>query len=109
MNGVLAAAEATGRAHRRPAARTPDTINGDPKTAGRGAGRLAATDAQEVYHQYLLGPSVRQVLVGGTGQLIWVEGSGDPRVESDEHEVRAEARVNCSGSLGGLKNGNGYC
>jgi hypothetical protein len=77
VTGVLEAAGTTSKTRHRPGARTPADANHKSKTAGCGAGRLAATTAQEVYHQHLQGPSVQQVLVGATTprQLIWVEGS----------------------------------
>jgi hypothetical protein len=64
VNGVLEAAGPTSRARHKPATRTLKGLNGISKTAGRGAGRLAATNVQEVYHRSLQGPSVQQVLVG---------------------------------------------
>ena len=63
VTGVLEAAGTTSKTRHRPAARTPASTNDNSKTAGCGAGRLAATTAQEVHHRYLPGPSVRQVLV----------------------------------------------
>ena len=70
-------AAGTSKARHKPASRTPNDKIEKSKTAGCGAGRLAATTAQEVHQQYLRGPSVQQVLVGATAprQLIWVEGS----------------------------------
>jgi hypothetical protein len=74
--GVLEAAGTTSKTRHRPAARTPTAKNNESKTAGCGAGRLAATTAQEVHHQHLRGPSVQQVLGAiAPRQLIWVEGS----------------------------------
>ena len=108
-NRVLEAAGPSSRARHKPATRTLTRINGISKTAGRGAGMLAATSAHEVYHQYMPGPSVQQVLVGTTapGQLTWVEGSVEGGVwhhnssvvqpeaeihntEGDEYEEQAE-------------------
>jgi len=75
--GVLEAAGSTSRARHKSSTKTPTVINAKFKAAGRGAGRLAAPNAQGVYHQSLPGPSVRKELVGTTvqDQLSWVEGS----------------------------------
>ena len=54
------------RARHKPATRTLTYTNGKSKTVGWGAGMLTATNAQEVYHQYMPGPSAQQVLVGTT-------------------------------------------
>jgi hypothetical protein len=107
-NGVLEAAGTTSKACHKLATRTPTPKSDKSKTVGRGAGRLAATMTQEVYHQSLPGPSVQQALVGATAppQLTWVEGSVGGSwhhhssvvheeseahsTESDEHEEQAE-------------------
>jgi len=75
-NGVLEAAGSTSRARQKPSTRTPVQIDNKFKAAGHGAGGLTATNTQEVYHQFLPGPSVQGRLMGTTvqGQLPWVEG-----------------------------------
>jgi hypothetical protein len=112
VNRALEAAEAVSTAHQEPAARNPAKLNEKPKTAECGAGRLAATTAQEVYHQFLPGSSVQQVLVGATApqQLTWVEGcvaggswhhhssmvqqeSEGHSAESEEHEEQADGEL----------------
>ena len=77
-NGVLEAAGSTSRAHQRPTDRTPTVIDSISEATGRGAGMLAAPIAHELYHQFLPGPSVQEVLMGTTaqGQQPWIEGSG---------------------------------
>lgn len=77
MNRVLGAVGSTCRARQKPSTRTPEQINRISEAAGRGAGKLPATNAQEVYHQFLPGPSVQGGLMGTTvqGQLPWMEGS----------------------------------
>ena len=77
MDRVLEAAGPTSRARHKPATRTLTRIKSKSKTVGRGAGRLAATNAQGVYHLPLQGPSVQQVLVEAPApeQPAWVEGS----------------------------------
>jgi hypothetical protein len=95
-DGVLEAAGSTSRARQKPSTRTPVQIDDKSEAAERGAGKLAATNAQEVYHQFLPGPSVQGELMGTTvqGQLPWVEGSeeGETRdftgnVEEDQDVV----------------------
>jgi hypothetical protein len=76
-HGVLEAAGSPSRARHKPVTRTPVEKIDKSKTAGRGAERLAATTAHEVYHHFLPGPSFQQALVGATApvELAWVEGS----------------------------------
>ena len=76
-NRVLEAAGSTSRAHPKPADRTPTEINDISEAQGRGAGKLAAPIAHEVYHQFMPGSSVQEVLMGNTAQgwLPWIEGS----------------------------------
>jgi hypothetical protein len=71
----LEAAGTTKRPRRAPAVRTQLRSNSKSKAAGRGAGRLASTTAQGVYHQSLLGPSVPQGSVGALaqGRPSWTE------------------------------------
>ena len=75
--GVLEAAGSTSRARHKSSTKIPVQINHKSKAAGPGAGRLAAPNAQGVYHQSLPGPSARKELVGTTvqDQLPWAEGS----------------------------------
>ena len=77
MNGVLGAVGLTSRARHKSATRTLSEINGKSEAAGHGAGRLAAPNAYEIYHQFRPGPSVQKELVGITAQggLPWIEGS----------------------------------
>ena len=72
-NGVLVT---TGSTSRPRGTRTQAELNRKSEAAGRGAGRLAAPSAHEVYPQLLLGPSVQE-LMGATaqGKPPWVEGS----------------------------------
>jgi len=75
--GVLEAAGSTSRARHKSSTKTPVAINRKSKAAGPGVGRLAAPNAQGVYHQSLPGPSARKEVVGTTvqDQLPWVERS----------------------------------
>jgi len=77
VSGVLGAAGSTSRAHHKSATRTPAVINSKSEEVGRGAGKLAAPNAHEVYHQILPGPSVQGETTGTTAEeeLAWVEGS----------------------------------
>jgi len=78
-NGVSEAAGSTSRARQKSATRTPVEVYGKSEAAGRGAGKLAAPKAHEVYHKFLPGPSVQQELVVTTaqGELPWIEGSAE--------------------------------
>jgi hypothetical protein len=82
-NEVLEAAGSSSRARHKSSTKTPVPINSKFEAAERGAGRLAAINAQEVYYQSLPGPSVWTELVGTTvqGQLPWVE----EREEETQH------------------------
>ncbi|KAH9964350.1 hypothetical protein BGW80DRAFT_1541473 [Lactifluus volemus] len=79
----------------KPATRTSANRNDKSKTVGRGAGRLATTTAEGVYHQSLPGPSDQQVLVGTTalGQLTWVEESVEGGSWHHSSVVRKEVEV----------------
>ena len=71
------------RTLRAPADRTQRRNNSKSKAAGRGAGRLASTTVQGLYHRSLLGPSVPQGSVGASaqGKPSWTE-------ERDHEEPR---------------------
>ncbi|KAI0296511.1 hypothetical protein B0F90DRAFT_1034126 [Multifurca ochricompacta] len=86
--GVLEAAGSTSRARHKPATRTSSAINDKSRVVGRGAERLAASNTQGVYHQFLTGPSVQQELAGTAvwGKLPWVEG----RVQREEMQEQVE-------------------
>ena len=75
-NGVLGVAWHTSRARRKPSAKTPVRFNGKSEAAGRGAERLAPLNAHELYHRFLLGPSVQKESTETPAQekLPWVEG-----------------------------------
>ncbi len=77
VSGVLGAAGSTSRAYHKSATRTPVVINNKSEAEGRGAGKLAAPNAHEVYHQSPLGSSAQRVLMGAIaqGKLPWNEGS----------------------------------
>ena len=79
-NGALEAAGSTSRPR---GTRTPVRLNRKFEAVGRGAGRLAAASAHELYYQLLPGPSVQE-LMGATaqGKLPWDEGS---EVELTQH------------------------
>jgi hypothetical protein len=78
-SGVLEAVGSTSRARQKSATRILAQKRDKSEAAGRGAGRLAATNAHEVYHEFLPGPSVQQELVVTTvqGELPWIEGSAE--------------------------------
>ena len=110
VKGVLEAAWSTSRACHKPATRTLTRIISASKTAGRGAGRLAATNAQEVHLLSLLGPSDQQVLVRAPApeQPSWIEESVEggtwqhsssmvqPEVEAqDVHSTENEEQADC--------------
>jgi hypothetical protein len=84
--GVLEAAGSKSRARHKSSTKTPVAIRDRSKALGPGAGRLAAPNAQGVYHQSLPGPSARKELVGTTVQdeLPWVEGSEE---EATRHSM----------------------
>ena len=76
--GILEATRSEARSRHKPVARIPiQSINVEPKDAGRGAERLTTPNTQGVHHQPLQGPSFQQGWGGQTvdGVLIWVEGS----------------------------------
>jgi hypothetical protein len=77
VNRVSEAVGSTSRVHQKSATRTLEGYHRISEAAGRGAGRLAAPNAHEVYHEFLPGPSVQQELVVTTaqGELPWIEGS----------------------------------
>ena len=79
-NGVLEAAGSTSRARHKSATKTPVSISCISEAVGRGAGRLAAPNAHEVYHQFLPGPSVREL--AGTTAL-----GKPPRIVGSEQEA----------------------
>ena len=68
-DGVLEAVESTSRARQKPSTRTSVQIRNKSEAARRGAGKLATTSAQEIYHQFLPGPSVQGRLMGTTVQV----------------------------------------
>ena len=59
MDGVLEVAGSTSRARQEPSTRTPSRISNKSEAAGHRAGKLAAMNTQEVYQQFLPGPSVQ--------------------------------------------------
>jgi hypothetical protein len=87
VNEVLESRWPSNRAHHKSATRTPTETNVKSKTVGCGAGKLVATTAQEVSHQYLLGPSVQQVLMWPTApeKPTWVEGSVERGTQHHEN------------------------
>ena len=87
-DGVLEAARSAKRTRRTPAIRTQQNNNGKSKAVGRGAGRLAATTAQELYHRSLSGPSVPQGSMGALGQ------GKSPWTEEREEEMRRDKGSN---------------
>ncbi|KAH9982808.1 hypothetical protein BGW80DRAFT_1555843 [Lactifluus volemus] len=91
-NAVLESRWPSNRAHHKSATRTPTDKNQKSKTVGCGAGKLVATTAQEVSHQYLLGPSVQQVLMWPTApeKPTWVEGSA---VEATQRTLQDPPRL----------------
>lgn len=76
-NGVLEAAGSTSRVRQKLATRTPVQINSKSKALGCEVETFAAPDTQEVYYQFLPGPSVQAELMATTvqAQQPWVEGS----------------------------------
>ena len=82
-DGVLKAAGSRKRTPRTPAVRAQSNSNSKSKAVGHGAGRLASTTAQGLYHRSLLGPSVPQGSVGALaqGKPSWTE-------EREEEEPR---------------------
>jgi hypothetical protein len=103
--GVLEAAGSTSRAPLKSATKTPTIISDKSEVVGRGAGMLAAPNAQEVYHRFLPGPSVQKESVGATvqGEL--------PRVEESEEEAMQHytssvvEALSSNGKEGGRENG----
>jgi hypothetical protein len=75
--GVLEAAGSTSRARQNSATKTLVNNRNRSEATGRGAGKLTATNAHEVYYESLPGPSVQQELVVTTaqGEQPWIEGS----------------------------------
>ncbi len=75
---VQGGAAATKRTRRSLATRTQQNNNDKSKAAGRGAGMLAPSMAQGIYHRSLLGLSVPGGSVGilAHGEPLWIEGSG---------------------------------
>jgi len=75
-HGALEAAGRRSRVRRKPVTRTPvKETNNKFKAAGRGAERLAAQNAQELYHRFLLGPSAQESTeVTAWENQPWVEG-----------------------------------
>ncbi|KAI0293342.1 hypothetical protein B0F90DRAFT_1822119 [Multifurca ochricompacta] len=94
---VLDAAGSTSRARHKPATRTSSEISAKSRVVGRGAEKLAASNTQGVYHQFLTGPSVQQELVGTTvwGKLPRVEGrvQREGMQEQDEDEDGNQERT----------------
>ena len=75
VNGVLEAARHTRKARRKPVTRTPvKEFNSKFEVAGRGAERLATQNAQELYHQFPLGPSTQSTEAAAWENQPWVEG-----------------------------------
>jgi hypothetical protein len=114
VNRVLEGAGTAGKVRHKPATRTLARIDSMSKSVGRGAGRLAATKVQGVFHQSLLGHGVQQVLMETTaaaGQPTWMEGSVEGvmwhhnssavqqgMVVQRAISTRNRWKVNCSGS-----------
>ena len=111
MAAVLGAVRSTSRTRRKPATRTQTVINDKSKATGQGAGRLATTSAQRVYHQYLPGPSVQQVLTRATvpQELTWIEErveggtwhqySSTVQQQVEEHSVEDDKQKQGEGDL----------
>ena len=75
-NGVLGVAGFTSRACQKAATRIPVGQNSKSEAARRGAGKLAARNAHEVYYRLLPGPSVQESTEATVQeQPPWVEGS----------------------------------
>ncbi len=102
VSGVLGAAGSTSRAYHKSATRTPVVINNKSEAEGRGAGKLAAPNAHEVYHQSPLGSSAQRVLMGAIaqGKLPWNEGS-----EGELTEQYASSAVEQQDTAISAKNG----
>jgi hypothetical protein len=125
-NRVLEAAGSTSRARHKPATRSLTGSNGKSLATGRGAEGLAAPNVQDVYHQFLSGPSVQTELVGTTarGPSLWIEGSEEEFIQHrassvvqqpDPVAARATEGESEEGEAGGasftipkLKNGSKY-
>ena len=88
-NGVLEAARHTRKARRKLVTRTPvKDINGKFEVAGRGAERLAAQNAQELYHRFLLGPSTQESTEAAAWEnQSWVEGREQDATWKHENSV----------------------
>jgi hypothetical protein len=82
-DGALEGGGSIKRTRRTTATRTQQKTNGKSKAVGRGAGRLAATTAQGLYHRSLPGPSVPKgsVEVAVQGESSWTE-------EREQEETR---------------------
>ena len=96
INGVLGAAGHTRRA-RKPSTRTPARFNDKSEAAGRGAERLAVQNAQELYHQILLGPNAQESMKTTTWEnLPWVEGREQEATRQYERSVVEPQEVSSS-------------
>src|SRR6266850_3944735 len=74
--GVLEVAGFTSRARQKSATKTLVENRRKSEAAGRGAGKLAVPNAHEVYHEFLPGPSVQELVVTtAQGEQPWIEGS----------------------------------
>ena len=73
-NGVLVTTGSTSRARHTSFTGTPCIPDHTSEAVGRGAGRLAAPNAHEVYHQVLPGPSVQEGTTA-QGRRLRIEGS----------------------------------
>jgi len=98
VNGVLEAARHTRKARRKLVTRTPvEDFNGIFEVAGRGAERLAAQNAQELYHRFLLGPSTQESTVATAWQnQPWVEGREQEATWQHENSVVEPQEVSSS-------------
>ena len=92
---VQGGAASTKRTRRSPSTRTQPVINGKSKAAGRGAGMLAPSTAQGLYHGCLLGHSVP----GGSGGVlahgepVWIEGSGWQTAAAATQPIASSSQV----------------
>jgi hypothetical protein len=93
-NGVLEAARSTATTRHKPVAkRIPKRrFSGKPKSAGRGAERLANPSAQGLYHQPWLGPLQQGwVEEAANGTPIRVEGRVDEKVMRQQQQKEEKA------------------